>query len=94
MYTSLVLKRVGFSAKKRRLVLTDFPRLFYIDPSKNELKGEISWSSALRTEKKTYKDFFIITPKRTYQLEDLNGEAERWINNINTVLMKQKNNKK
>lgn len=31
-------------SKKRQLVLTDRPRLFYIDPDSMDLKGEIPWT--------------------------------------------------
>ena len=33
----------GLFSKRRQLILTDAPRLYYIDPVAMELKGEIPW---------------------------------------------------
>ena len=33
----------GLFSKRRHLILTDAPRLYYIDPVAMELKGEIPW---------------------------------------------------
>lgn len=62
----LVTKKVGFSAKKRQLILTDSPRLIYIDPVKMEQKGEIPWSDALRGDMKSDRNFQIITVRSLY----------------------------
>ena len=51
----------GLFAKRRQLILTDAPRLYYIDPVDMELKGEIPWSDALQVEQKNWKIFFIHT---------------------------------
>lgn len=42
--TGTVYKRKGLFSKKRQLILTDKPRLLYIDGDKLELKGEIPWT--------------------------------------------------
>merc|ERR1719265_1493345 len=36
IYSSTVLKKKGLFSKKRQLILTDFPRLIYVDIAKNE----------------------------------------------------------
>eukprot|EP00794_Sanderia_malayensis_P009319 gene9319-10302_t len=75
----IVDKRKGLFAKRRQLLLTDGPHLFYVDPHAMELKGEIPWTKDLRSEAKNFKIFFVHTPCRTYYLEDPNGYAMEWL---------------
>jgi len=58
-----VRRIVGFFTRKRQLVLTDGPRLFYIDPDKMIVKGEIPWGRDMAIEFKNDK-LFIITVVR------------------------------
>jgi len=57
----LVDKRKGLFAKRRQLILTDRPRLIYIDEEKMIQKGEIPWSDALKPEYKNKRNFFVHT---------------------------------
>lgn len=57
----LVNKRKGLFARKRMLLLTTGPRLFYIDPEKMVKKGEIPMSAEVRCETKNFKIFFVHT---------------------------------
>lgn len=57
----LVNKRKGLFARKRMLLLTTGPRLFYIDPDKMVKKGEIPMSADVRCETKNFKIFFVHT---------------------------------
>ncbi|XP_049849767.1 putative 3-phosphoinositide-dependent protein kinase 2 [Schistocerca gregaria] len=84
-FSGLVYKRRKFSIKKRMLILTDMPRLIYVDPKNNTLKGEISWSDLRQVEKKTDVSWKIYTPKRTYHLEDISKDSQRWLNAIETL---------
>jgi 3-phosphoinositide dependent protein kinase-1 len=59
--TGPINKRKGFFSKKRTLILTDFPRLIYVDQEKNSQKGEIYWSSRMVVELKNKRNFFIHT---------------------------------
>ena len=61
VYTALVIKRRRFTAKKRQLILTDKPRILYIDPEKMLLKGIIPWSNELYVVKKNSREFTIQT---------------------------------
>lgn len=61
IHSGLVWKRKGLSIKKRRLLLTDTPRLIYIDEKRTEMKGEIPWSDQLRPELKNNANFWIHT---------------------------------
>jgi len=84
--SGLVWKRKGRSVKKRLLMLTNKPRIIYIDTKKMVRKGEIPWSTNLRPEAKNNVAWFIHTPKRTYILEDIPGNAQRWIEAIMKIL--------
>lgn len=57
----LVDKRKGLFARRRMLLLTTGPRLFYVDPANMVVKGEIPWSENLRVEPKNFKIFFVHT---------------------------------
>ncbi|XP_065065743.1 3-phosphoinositide-dependent protein kinase 1-like [Rhopilema esculentum] len=81
----LVDKRKGLFAKRRQLILTEGPHLFYVDPHAMVLKGEIPWTKDLRPEAKSFKIFFVHTPSRTYYLEDPEGYAIEWVKKINEV---------
>uniref|UniRef100_A0A8C7H6Z3 3-phosphoinositide-dependent protein kinase 1 n=1 Tax=Oncorhynchus kisutch TaxID=8019 RepID=A0A8C7H6Z3_ONCKI len=83
---SLLLK--GLFARRRQLLLTEGPHLYYVDPVNKVLKGEIPWSPALRPEAKNFKTFFVHTPNRTYYLMDPCGNADKWCNKIQEVWQK------
>lgn len=59
-------KRKGLFAKRRQLILTDLPRLIYIDDEKMIQKGEIPWSDSLRPEFKNKRNFFVHTVKLSF----------------------------
>ncbi|XP_023241912.1 3-phosphoinositide-dependent protein kinase 1-like [Centruroides sculpturatus] len=81
----LVDKRKGLFARRRMLLLTTGPHLYYVDPTNMVLKGQIPWSPELRPEPKNFKTFFVHTPNRTYYLEDPNGFALKWCQAIDEV---------
>ncbi|KAJ9578494.1 hypothetical protein L9F63_005223, partial [Diploptera punctata] len=81
----LVDKRKGLFARRRMLLLTLGPHLYYVDPVNMVLKGEIPWSPELRVEPKNFKIFFVHTPNRTYYLEDPEGYALEWCKAIENV---------
>eukprot|EP01117_Protostelium_nocturnum_P013516 TRINITY_DN5049_c0_g1_i1.p1 TRINITY_DN5049_c0_g1~~TRINITY_DN5049_c0_g1_i1.p1 ORF type:complete len:441 (+),score=112.84 TRINITY_DN5049_c0_g1_i1:169-1491(+) len=84
--SGLVWKRKGRSVKKRQLILTNKPRLLYVDPKKMIQKGEIPWTSQIKPEAKNNTSWVVHTPKRTYILEDIPGKSQRWIDAINKQL--------
>nr|CAD7399615.1 unnamed protein product [Timema poppensis] len=81
----LVDKRKGLFARRRMLLLTLGPHLYYVDPVNMVLKGEIPWSPELRVEPKNFKIFFVHTPNRTYYLEDPEGYSLEWCKAIEEV---------
>ena len=85
--TSLVDKRRGLFSKRRQLVLTDTPRLFYIDTESFRLVGEIFPLVAddVMPQFKSQKSFWILTPDRTYYLDDVERSAVTWVDAIQQV---------
>ncbi|XP_047027251.1 3-phosphoinositide-dependent protein kinase 1 isoform X1 [Helicoverpa zea] len=81
----LVDKRKGLFPRRRMLLLTTGPRLFYVDPANMVLKGEIPWSPELRVEAKNFRIFLVHTPNRTYYLEDPDSYALEWASVIDEV---------
>lgn len=81
----LVDKRKGLFPRRRMLLLTTGPRLFYVDPANMILKGEIPWSPELRVEAKNFRIFLVHTPNRTYYLEDPDSYALEWERVIDEV---------
>jgi 3-phosphoinositide dependent protein kinase-1 len=85
----VVSKRRGFFSKRRLLVLTDRPRLFYVsadESAKWEVKGEIHWSPRLHIERKDATHFFIHTPRKVHYFEAPESETAEWIAAISKLL--------
>jgi 3-phosphoinositide dependent protein kinase-1 len=62
-----VHKRKGLFSRKRFLILTDMPRLIYIDPDIMVQKGVIPWSvrEPVRPHRKSASTFDVITVRLT-----------------------------
>jgi len=78
-------KKKGLWSRKRMFLLTEGPRLFYVDAREMVLKGEIPWSADMKTEMKNFKIFFIHTPNRIYYLIDNTSFASKWCEAIESV---------
>ena len=48
-------KKKGLWSRRRMFLLTEGPRLFYVDPKEKVLKGEIQWSADMKTEMKDFR---------------------------------------
>ena len=68
VYEGPIQKRVGLSVKRRILVLTTRPRLFYFDPETNEIKGEINVCKDLKVNLGAKNKWTIEVPGRVYNL--------------------------
>lgn len=79
-----VNKRKGLFWRKRMFLLTSTPRLIYIDAHANIKKGEIPLDSA-KCKPMNFKLFDVITPGRSYHLEDTEGEALKWCEAIENI---------
>lgn len=63
----------GLFARRRQLLLTEGPHLYYVDPVNRVLKGEIPWSSELRPEAKNFKTFFVHTVNKDFYAEKMDS---------------------
>mmetsp|Transcript_7016 Transcript_7016/g.10309 ORF Transcript_7016/g.10309 Transcript_7016/m.10309 type:complete len:500 (-) Transcript_7016:37-1536(-) len=86
IYTGQIVKRRHFSSRKRQLILTDKPRLLYVDSIKNVTKGSIVFHPNMRCSKTNVKKFEVKIPGRTYYLEDSNSNAQEWVHHINETI--------
>ena len=75
-----VNKRKGLFARKRMLLLTTGPHLYYVDPVNMVLKGEIPWSPELRVEPKNFKIFFVHTVRNSLKIDVFDYELTIWTN--------------
>jgi hypothetical protein len=82
---SNVIKIRRFSCKMRILILTDFPRLFYVSPKSNNFKGIIPWSDNIHIEKKKQNSFNIITRKRIYCFDESERTSDEWIDSFDMI---------
>eukprot|EP01129_Flabellula_baltica_P000247 TRINITY_DN10285_c0_g1_i1.p1 TRINITY_DN10285_c0_g1~~TRINITY_DN10285_c0_g1_i1.p1 ORF type:complete len:453 (-),score=128.60 TRINITY_DN10285_c0_g1_i1:31-1389(-) len=78
VHTGVIIKTRKLSKKKRMLILTNKPRLFYVDAKKMVVKGEIPWSNSIQVQVRNEVVFKISVTGRTYDLEDLKNDAQRW----------------
>lgn len=56
-----VYKKKGLFPRRRFFVLTNTPRLIYIDPTTNIQKGEIVCKNITRCEARNFRQFFVHT---------------------------------
>lgn len=91
IFTGEVWKRRGLFSKKRQLILTDKPRLIYVDPEKMLLKGEIPWTdshpvSCIFVNSSSF-DVLAQATGRKYHLISLDADScTLWISLINAAL--------
>lgn len=78
---SMVKKMQKLSSKKVQLILTNKPKLIYVDPSKLVVKGNIIWSdnpNDLNLQVSSPSQFKICTPKKVMSFEDPKQRAWQW----------------
>lgn len=84
--SGLVYKKRRLVKQRRMLLLTNSPRLLYIDPETDTLKGTVPWGDEMEVVLKTGNKFNIVTEDRTYVFEDCSDDASRWADAINRQL--------
>ncbi|KAJ8766114.1 hypothetical protein K2173_020630 [Erythroxylum novogranatense] len=78
---SMVKKLQKLTNKKVQLILTNKPKLIYVDPSKLVIKGNIIWSdnsNELSIQVTSPSHFKIYTPKKVMSFEDAKQRAWQW----------------
>ncbi|GLT88800.1 hypothetical protein SLE2022_068090 [Rubroshorea leprosula] len=78
---SMVKKLQKLTSKKVQLILTNKPKLIYVDPSKLVVKGNIIWSdnsNDLSIQVSSPTHFKICTPKKVMSFEDAKQRAWQW----------------
>mmetsp|Transcript_6288 Transcript_6288/g.22097 ORF Transcript_6288/g.22097 Transcript_6288/m.22097 type:complete len:431 (+) Transcript_6288:389-1681(+) len=85
LYTSLVKKTRGFFSKRRQLILTSKPRLFYIETPRLVVKGHISLGSLIGVTATGEDHFTVHVPGRDYIFIALCSDALHWADMIQKV---------
>ncbi|KAI3458894.1 hypothetical protein Pfo_015557 [Paulownia fortunei] len=78
---SMVKKLQKLTNKKVQLILTNKPKLIYVDPAKLVVKGNIIWSdnpNDLSIQVTSPSNFKICTPKKVLSFEDAKQRALQW----------------
>jgi len=89
VYSAIMIKKRKFTRKRRMFLLTNTPRLIYIDDDKMKQKGEIPLSKDLKVEIKNNISWCIHVPKRTYVLEDhINKDPQKWRDALDKVIVR------
>jgi len=89
VYASAIVKEryKALSVKQRILLLTDYPRLFYIVPGTNEIKGQVPWTKGMCAQADNEREFHVYTDgSRTYHFKDAAAHAHIWASKINHML--------
>lgn len=91
VYSSLVTKEryKALSVKERILILTDFPRLFYLEPESQSIKGQVPWTDEMCAQADSQCQFHVYTPDRTYHFIDKDQRAAIWAAKINDQVKKK-----
>jgi 3-phosphoinositide dependent protein kinase-1 len=94
IYASKIVKEryqlLPTSAKQRMLILTDYPRLFYLEPESLVIKGQVPWSSSIYAQSDSQERFTVVTPERSYIFVDSEKRAPLWAAKINDQVKRKK----
>eukprot|EP00602_Paraphysomonas_sp_CaronLab_P002619 CAMPEP_0185019768 /NCGR_PEP_ID=MMETSP1103-20130426/2351_1 /TAXON_ID=36769 /ORGANISM="Paraphysomonas bandaiensis, Strain Caron Lab Isolate" /LENGTH=471 /DNA_ID=CAMNT_0027550241 /DNA_START=367 /DNA_END=1779 /DNA_ORIENTATION=+ len=82
VFAGLIWKRKGLFSKHRMMILTDRPRLIYIDPATMVLKGEIPWDTQhpVKCNALSAHAFDILSTLtgRVYHITDSDAGSQIW----------------
>ena len=70
----------------RKIILYSTPKIAYIDPSNNKVKGEIYLDKSVKVNHVSSNVFDIISSKRNFRFKASDGEALVWEKSINEAI--------
>ena len=86
LVSGILKKKCGWFYKKRYLIVSDQPRIYYTDADNSQKIREIVVSKELKAEIKAGKDFMVNNHQRTYYFREMVGNPQRWVDAINKVI--------
>lgn len=86
LVSGVIKKKCGWFYKKRYLIVSMEPRIYYTDVNNLSNVREIVLSKDLTAELKHGNDFVINNPLRSYFFRELIGNPQRWVDGINKVI--------
>jgi len=75
-----------FTYNKRKVILDSTPKLVYIDPDKNVIKGEIILDKNFKINHINENIFDVVSPKRSFRFKATNGDSLVWEKSINDAI--------
>ena len=75
-----------FTYNKRKVILDSTPKLVYIDPDKNIIKGEIILDKNFKITHINDNIFDVVSPKRSFRFKATNGDSLIWEKSINDAI--------
>ena len=75
-----------FTYNKRKVILDSTPKLVYIDPDKNIIKGEIILDKNYKITHINDNIFDIVSPKRSFRFKATNGDSLVWEKSLNDAI--------
>ena len=86
LVSGVIKKKCGWFYKKRYLIVSMEPRIYYTDSNSLQNVREIVLSKDLTAELKHGNDFVINNQLRSYYFRELVGNPQRWVDAINRVI--------
>ena len=71
---------------KRKVILYSTPKLVYIDPSNNKIKGEIYLDKKFKISHVSMNIFDLISPKRSFRFKSCDGDVLVWEKSITEAI--------
>ena len=71
---------------KRKVILYSTPKLVYIDPSNNKIKGEIYLDKKFKVTHISMNIFDLISPKRSFRFKSCDGDVLVWEKSITEAI--------